>query len=331
VLEQSYRSLLKKKGAVLPIDHNLKHYHQEFDPAFKSYPPIVKKLCSASNWCRYFYLQEANLKAISTYVVQIPPTLTLFVKMAEGQPLSPATLKKLVDETIEETCAHAESLLKGLDADLSPSPIPKGPIQSHPIQLDINTAVIESLKNFPEKSHLNPYHPAHLYIKQALSAFKMLEVSLQNMNDAKDLHTLSAWNIWATQQVQESTENVLHAIEYLKCGVVTTDHEMGNLAQSIGLEMGQLADAFHHLSYKTRYPAEFLENTPPAANIDDLEMLKLHPELLEGFQLKYSTLLWKEPTEKVSLEIIGAKLTELIIQTEEFLRKQAIPMLEKSS
>jgi hypothetical protein len=328
VLEQSYRYLLKKKGAALPANHNLKHYHQEFDPAFKSYPPIVEKLCSASNWCRYFYLHEAHLKAISTHVVQIPPTLTLLVKIAEGEPLSPADLKTFVDETTEKACAHAENLLKDLEPDSSPSPIPTT-IQFHPIPLDINNAVTASLKKSLDESPLNSYHPAYLYIKQALSAFQMLDVSLQNMNNGKDLHTLSAWNMWATQQVQESMENVLHAIEYLKHNTATTDHEMEKLAQNIGLEMGELAKAFTHLSYKTRYPAEFLETTPPAQNIDDLEELKLHPEILVGFQVNNSPLLWRQPNDKVSLETIGSKLTELITLSEEFLRKQAIPMLDK--
>jgi hypothetical protein len=155
----------------------------------------------------------------------------------------------------------------------------------------------------------------------------MLHVSLQKMNTAEDLHTLSAWNIWATQQIQESMENVLHAIEYLQHGMVTTNHEMGKLAESIGLDMEELADAFHHLSYKTRYPVEFLESTPLAKNIDDLEALKLHPEITQGFQVANSTLLWKQPTEKISLETIKTRLTELITQSEEFLRNKAIPEL----
>ncbi len=335
VLEQTYRSLLLKKEGVeaLPTSHNLLHYHREFDPAFKSYPEIVKKLCSANNWCRYFYSQEANLRVMSTRVVQIPHILSLFVQMAEGQTFLPAALKEFVDETIERASLHAESLLKGLDIGSSSSlpPIHKAPIaaDSH-VKIGVNgAAVSRALQNFLNRSHLNSRHPAYLYIKQALAALKMLEVSLQKMNKAEDLHALSAWNIWATQQLQESMENVLHAIEYFQYRAVTTDHEMGKLAQDVGLEMGALAEGYHHLSYKTRYPAEFIENTPLAESIDDLEFLKHHPEIMDGFIVKQpTTLLWKMPSENASLERIEEKLVKQIVQWEEFLLNKAIPLLE---
>ncbi len=332
VLEQTYRSLLLKRGADLPTSHNLLHYHREFDPAFKSYPEIVKKLCSANNWCRYFYSHEANLRAMSTQVVRIPRILSLFVQMAEGKTFSPAILREFVDETIERASLHAESLLKGLDIGSSSSlpPIHKAPIAADLGQrLVINGAVSRALQNFLNISHLNSHHLAYLYIKQALAALKMLEVSLQKMNEAKDLYALSAWNIWATQQLHESIEDVLHAIEYFQHGIVTTDHEMGKLAQDVGLEMGGLAEDYHHLSYKTRYPAEFLENTPLAESIDDLEFLKHHPEVMEGFKVKLpTTLLWKTPSENASLERIWEKLVKQIVQWEEFLLNKAIPLLE---
>jgi hypothetical protein len=334
VLEQTYRSLLSKKGvADLPTSHNLLHYHREFDPNFENCPEIVKKLCSANNWCRYFYSHEANLRAMSTQVVRIPPILSLFVQMAEGKTSSPAVLREFVDETIERASLHAESLLKGLDISSSSSlpPIHKAPISADSrMKISINgAAVSRALQNFLNRSHLNSHHPAYLYIKQALAALMMLQVSLQEMNKAKDLYALSAWNIWATQQLQESMEHVLRAIQYFQNGAVTIDHEMGKLAQDVGLEMEGLAEGYHHLSYKTRYPAEFLENTPLAESIDDLEFLKHHPEIMEGYTVKQpTTLLWKMPSENASLERIWEKLVKQIVQWEGFLLNKAIPLLE---
>jgi hypothetical protein len=334
VLEQTYRSLLLKKGvADLPTSHNLLHYHREFDPNFENCPEVVKKLSSANNWCRYFYLHEANLRTMSTRVVRIPPILSLFVQMAEGKTFSPAVLREFVDETIERASLHAENLLEGLDISSSSSlpPIPKAPIaaDSH-VKIGVNgAAVSRALQNFLNRSHLNSRHPAYLYIKQALAALKMLEVSLQKMNKAEDLHALSAWNIWATQQLQESMEHVLRAIQYFQNGAVTIDHEMGKLAQDVGLEMEGLAEAYHHLSYKTRYPAEFIETTPLAESIDDLEFLKHHPEIMEGYTVKQpTTLLWKMPSENASLERIWEKLVKQIVQWEGFLLNKAIPLLE---
>ncbi len=332
LLEQTYRFCLRKEGVPLPTEHNLKFYYQELHPGSTDYPEIVQKLYLANTWCRYFYPKHASLKGMSTQIADIPPVMDLLVKMAEGQTPSPNSLHQFVHETVDQACLHVNYLLKHMSIPDSASVqrIQKQPIKlTAPLKVDIYHPVSKSFENFLKKFHLNSYHPVYLSIKQSLISMKMLEVSLQQMNQAKDLHAFSAWSVYSLQQLQESMENALHAIEYFQYGTTSIDHEMNKLSEKIRLDMGELATAYHHLSYKTRYPAEFLEETMPAQIINDLEVLKQYPEIMTGFQLQSQPkILWKMPTKNASPQTIMQELMQLIDTSARFLSTQVFPALQ---
>jgi hypothetical protein len=342
-LEQTYRFCSKKDGELLLTSHSLKQYHRElypdFDPTVSDYPKIVHDLNLGNLWPRYPYTQHANWHLMTTLQLNPPPILDTLVKLAEGQKsLSAKDLKKFIDETIAGACLHAEHLLqkKNPSEVHLPAPIAKNDPSAFSISsikslpLDRCSAVSNKLNNFLKGSRLHSQHPGYLYVKQALAALKMLKVSLQRINGAKDIRELSTWATWSLQQLQESIENVLHTLEYFQDGEASTLHELGQLSEKVGLDMGDLSEQFHQLSYKVRYPAEVLVDTFPAQIIDDLEALKEHPELMQGFQLPSDnkpTILWKLPSKDASPQAITAALAQFIAEGMDFLEKQALPRL----
>jgi hypothetical protein len=105
----------------------------------------------------------------------------------------------------------------------------------------------------------------------------MLEVGLQRMNEAQNAHEFSTWLNCSLQRLQGLTENILHAIEFFQHNLVTVDHELKRLSESVGLKMGHLAEDYFELSYKTRYPVEIAVNNLTARMIDDAEAIKECP------------------------------------------------------
>jgi hypothetical protein len=64
--------------------------------------------------------------------------------------------------------------------------------------------------------------------------------------------------------------------------------------------------------------------------IDDVAALRQRPELLDGYQLQNCpTIFWKMPSEKASPDNIVLRLSQLIADSEEFLRIQALPALRE--
>jgi hypothetical protein len=337
LLEQIYCFCLKEEE--MTSSHNLRDRHRQFDPDCTHFPPSVKELYLANHWFRYFYIYHERAHALTTQQFSpIPPILDTLVEMAEGRALSPTALETLVKGMIDRARSHAEHLLESVGVppeDSQLPPVENPPVKLAPLQLNVFSSVEKALRTFLTNSHLNSHHPVYLHIKQTLSALKMLETSVRRMNRAKDLHELSIWTVWSVQQVQESIENVLHAIEFFQCGATSIEHELKELSAKVDLKMGSLAEACTQLSYKARYPAEKLVNGSAAQIIDDLEALKQYPDLLIGFGLpivanrssSLPKMLWKIPSEGVSLEHIMANLTQLMIQSKTFLSDIALPAL----
>jgi hypothetical protein len=333
VLEQSYRFCLKKEGEPLSEIHNLKTYHRMFDPNYKKYPKVVKDLFLANTWCRYFYTEHKKWHSFTTGIAKVPPILDKFFEMAEDQHLTALQLEEFVSSTMENVHQHLEYLLqekKLPNSELSIFCNNEAMALENPLPLTVFDSVGKKLKDLLVVSKLNSRHPVYLRIKQVLAALKMQKVSLEKMNASKDIYAFSTWAVWCLQQLQESTEGVLHSIEYLQNHGMSVEHELKILAKKVNLDMGALGDAYQSLSYKVRYPAEVLVNTVPARIIDDLEALKQHPEIMQGFEIQDNPItIWARPSREASPNTIVAKLNPLMIKSEEFLRIQAVPALER--
>jgi hypothetical protein len=332
VLEQTYRFCLKEEGEPLNRIHNLKTYHRKFDPKYKSYPTVVKDLFLANNWCRYFYSEHKKWHSLTTGIATTPPVLDSLFQMAEGRNLSAEELEKIVSSTIESVRQHVEFLIQEQKVpNLQVVEFQNKAVKlKEPFSLNVFDAVTKKLGELLVSSKLNTHHPVHLRIKQVFAALKMQKASLEKMNTSQDMDTFSTWTVWNLQQLQESIEGVLHAVEYFQDHEISTDHELKDLAKKAKLDMGVLGDDYQKLSYKTRYPAEVLSSSLPSQIIDDLEALKKYPEIIDGFKFKEKPpLLWANPSEEASLDAIAVKLNKLMSESEEFLRVQAIPALER--
>ncbi len=327
LLEQTYRFC----GGSSQTAHNLKTCHSACSAS--PYPEIVKELYLANHWTRYFYIQQQKWRSISTQDVQTPPLLEELVKLAEGTPFSPQELQQRVKMLIEKTCRQVEQLLP--QAALSPLDPPlakevaiqwKAPIEASGME-----TVKSRLKAFLADAGFSPQQPVYLYVKQAIAALAMLKDSLVRIQTAHTPRELATWTSWCLQQVQETIENVLHAIEYLQEGEVSVQHDLKALSEKVGLKMGDFAGACDALSYKPRYPIENSSEGLGAQILDDVEAFKHHPECLEGFQIVGSSpFLWKMPSQGLSLDQMGARLESFIKQAEAFLRTQAVPLLLES-
>ena len=125
---------------------------------------------------------------------------------------------------------------------------------------------------------------------------------------------------------------MLHAIEFFKDTEITLPHDLQQLAKKIQLEMGSLSADLHSLSYKPRYPAEYLVEGEGAQLIDDAEALKHHPELQDGFELpSLPKRLWKLPSKEISTASVLNRLSKVLDDTAVFLKTTAIPALQTSS
>jgi hypothetical protein len=331
VLEQTYRFCTRQDNASLARVHNLKTYHRIYDPHSTSYPSEVKKLFLANHWCRYFYTEYEKWDSLKTAVTAVPPLLSSLVEIAEGRNPSRAQLDSMIGGTIEAVHKHVEFMLQKQAQDNFQ------PIAFHHEPLALTTLLSGALFNSVSKkmgallttSKLNPHDPVHLRMKQILSALKMQSTCVENINSCKDISTFSTWTVWNLQQMQEIVEGALHCIEHLQSRQMSTDHEIKELAAKVKVEMGPLAEQFQNLSHKVRYPAEVLVNTIPARIIDDLEALKIHPEIMKGYALEPNpAILFADPSEGITPNLIAGKLNKFMQDTEEFLRMKALPALE---
>ncbi len=332
VLEQTYRFRIGEQESTAKV-HNLKQLHTLLDPSSPP-PDIVNTLYLANHWGRYFHLYYNQLTSETTYTAEMPPLLDLLVSAARNsQSLTGPSSQKWAEEMIEKTCAQTELLLKPFLGAANPSPTaPELPPQLPcAIQTGKFQGVCNALKAFLVAKRLPSDHPSALRLEQALSALAMLTASLEKLNGSPHQRALATWTSWSLFQLQEVVENVLHAIEFFKDTEITLSHELKKLAEKIELDMGSLSADLHSLSYKPRYPAEYLVEGKGAELIDDAEALNRHPELQEGFQLPgLPKLLWKLPTKEVSNASILNRLNNLLDDTEAFLRGKALPALQSS-
>lgn len=328
LLEQAYRFCLEIRGITPPVSHNLKDYHKAHDNT--SYPDIVNKLYLANHWTRYFYLENERW-SFSTQVVKTPTLVQDFVDIAEGAPLRKnPSLTQSAQDIIEKTRILVEKILPKLDIAFPDSFLAQDvPIK---VNLPFNPNRFNEIKNslgvFLAKTSFSHHHPVYLNLKQGIAAIAILKESLQRIKQAKTPRELASWTALCTQQIQETLENILHAIEFLKEGETSTLHDLKKLSSQLGLEMGPLADACHQLSYKSRYPAENLSDGLGAQLIDDIETFRQYPDILESFQpVSNFSMLWKQPTKNLSLPDTMKKLSGLLESTLCFLEMQAIPAL----
>ncbi len=328
LLEQTYRFC----GSSSQTTHNLKMCHSACSAS--PYPEIVQELYLANHWTRYFYIQQENWHSISTQDVETPPLLEELVKLAEGASFSPQELQQRVKTLIEKTCQQVQQLLpQTVLAPLDPPLAKEVAIQwKAPIEAAELETVKSSLKAFLADAGFAPQQPVYLYVKQAIAALAMCKDSVARIQAVRTPRELATWTSWCLQQVQEGIENVFHAIEYLQEGEVSVQHDLKALSEKLGLKMGDLAEACDALSYKPRYPVENDSEGLGARILDDVEAFKHHPECLEGFQIVGSSpVLWKMPSQGLSLDQMGVRLASLIKQAEAFLRTQAVPLLLGSS
>jgi hypothetical protein len=332
LLEQTYLFCLHSQGKSLKT-HSLKEYHLAF--AGLPYPEIVQELYLANHWARYFYIEQERWRALSTQPVCTPPLIGELVDMAEGRLPSKTQLKKRMTEIIEKTRVQVDKLLSTVKAPTSDLLLTKDvPLQLKPLMpMDTFDAVTKTMKLslFLIKTTFPLHHPAHLHLKQGISALSMLKVSVQRIHTAKNPCELATWGSQCLQQTHEVMEDVLHAIEFLKEGEVSIVHELKTLAEKVGIDMGSLGDACHNLSFKARYPAESLSDALGASIIDALETFRHCPQCLDNFELVGPTpqILWKAPTKNVSVDEVMAELSKFIAASEEFLRTKALPAFTK--
>ncbi len=329
-LEQTYRFCLKQEQAPFTTTHNLKTYHKQLDH-FSTYPTVVKDLFLANDWHRYFYTQHKKWTSHTTFQVNIPPVLEKLYKIAEGQLGSLGELNKTVEELIEKTSKHLETLLNQTDVPANDQLSPREEVQwvKKAFQQQQFVGVQQTLENFLKNVHAS--HPVYSSAKQAVASLKILEGSIRQMNKANDIREFSTWSVGSLLQVQESIENVFHSIEYYKKGKISVQHELKTLAEDLGIEMGSLADHTYELSYKVRYPVENKNNSLSAQILDDLEALKEFPELEKGFKLQTTPkTLWAPPSSEASLSKVVEKMQGLLVETEKFLREKAVPALQEA-
>lgn len=332
LLELTYRFCLEKKGNPLKV-HNLKQAHRALFSS-SSYPEIVEELSQANHFTRYFHFYYEEMHSRTTSQVTISPLLQLLVSAAKRpETLKQETLQKWAEETVQKGTSQALLLLKSFsDPKGSPFIIPDVALTvSEPIKIDKFQNIFDQLKAFLTEKRLVSYHPSALKIKQALSSLTMLKASIEQLNGTQYQHSLASWMAWSLFQLQETVENVLHAIEFFKETEITYIHELKDLAGKLDLEMGTLSEDLRDLSYKPRYPAEHLPEGMSARLIDDAEALRQYPELLEGAKLSgRPRLLWKLPSSDVSIPSLFGRLTSLLEKTAVFLQVDAISALQTS-
>ncbi len=337
-MEQTYRHCLKEEGEPFERTHNLKIYHQKFDPKFDpnstKYPWIVGQLFLINNWFRYFYLEHERWNSATTFQVKIPSVLEQLFKIAEGHPYSEKDLKKSAEEIIELTCKQIEVMLGETESSKHLSALPLGhfeevQVKKQPLQEKMFGEIQQTLEGF--LSNFNRHHPVYLQVKQAVAALKMLEAGIRQMNKAKDIRTFSTWTVWSLLQLQESMENILHSIEYYTQGDISIQHELTILSEQLQIDMGSLSGAMQQLSYKVRYPVEVNNKSVSSKIINNLDALEWCPELQAGFQLQsIPKILFGTPSEGISLNAIIQEMNQLFTEGKTFLRTKAIPALQKS-
>jgi hypothetical protein len=346
VIEQTYRFCIEgNSGPLTTKTHDLKAHYRQLNPDFKNYPAVVSELFLANNWCRYFYFDHDHWRQITTGIAKKPPRiLDSLVEMADGHiPEKQDDLKNLINSTVENMYQHIKSLLKLKDEEISES-------QSRDTSytcLKLETffpdtlfdKIAQTLKDFLNSSKYSFHHPVYLSIKQALAALTMLKESVKKINEAKDVQSFSTWVIWSLQQLQESVENILHAIAYCENAQVDTQHEIETLATQVGLgmEIGSLGPQFRHLSHVVRYPVENKGiGTIPESIIGHIELLKENSvDVTEKFNLGPAAfnniMLWTKDlnAKKADPNFIVSELGSLMTSSQEFLEQKALPELKK--
>jgi hypothetical protein len=329
IMEQAYRFRLKQEQDSYTVIHDLKEYHRQYDPNFKAYPPAVRQLFLANNWVRYFFTNHRNWN-FTTFHVQIPAVLDKLFKIADGRPYSPQELKSTVEELVEHSCELVEELLEqdtSAPKSKTLQPQVKNTLNAFPDQMF--AGIQQTLHNF--QGTLSTNHPLLLKVKQAVAALKMLEVSIRQMNRAVDVQELSTWTVSSLLQLQESIETILHCIEHYKTGTTSIQHELGILAKDLGLNIGILGDYTQHLSYMVRYLFETDGDSLAFKIINDLEALKLFPELADRFQLQNKPkILSAHPSPDISLKGIVANMNLLLSEAQKFLKETAVPVLKNA-
>lgn len=330
LLEQTYRFCLANRN-IQPLScHNLKNYERALGNS--SFPHIVHQLYFGDHWTRYFYPQKQKW-TFSTQVVNIPTLLQDLVDTAEGKVQGKnATTQKALD-IIEKTRAYVETMLPQLNIALPLEYLAEDVAIQPKLRFspgEFNKVKTE-LTTFLTESRLPPHHLAYLHIKQAIAALNILKGGLQAVQGAKTPRELATWLSLCVQQVHETLENVLCGIEALREGQISSQsHNLKNLASKLGLEMGELAAACDHLSYKSRYPAENLIDGLGAQIIDDAEALRQVPGYLEGFKVVGKPpLLWKQLEKDPTLVGVMDKLCTLLKSTKGFLEMKAVPALKQ--
>lgn len=330
LLEQTYSFCLANRNIRPLSSHNLKNYERALGNS--SFPEIVQQLHLGNNWPRYFYLEKRKWE-FSTQVVTVPALLQDLVDSADGKVQQKNPIGQKALDMIEKTRAHVETLLPQLNIDLPLEYLAEDVSIQPKLRFSPGNfnKVKTELTTFLTQSKLPPHHPAYLHIKQAIAALNILKGSLQAVQVAKTPRELATWVPLCVQQVHEALEDVLCGIEGLREGQVTSlSHDLKKLAAKLGLEMGELADACDHLSYKSRYPAENLSSGLASQIIDDVEALRQFPGYLDGFKLVgKSPLLWKQPEKDPTLVGVMEKLCTLLKSTQVFLEVKAIPGLQQ--
>ncbi|MES2345736.1 MAG: hypothetical protein V4494_07360 [Chlamydiota bacterium] len=329
-LEQLYNFDLVQRRFPPLEEHNLKlHFVSE-----SSIPKAIELLHNGNSWTRYFYSIDKALKSMTTQRnEEIPPLVRDFVALADGKESVSfsASIKEIFNTAIE----HGTFLLNipgPVDLTL-PKDVFGGFSIEYPIPSQIVDQTLNVLQSSKNKLKLHATHPAQVHLKQSAAALKMLNVSLKMWNTSESYIDLVTWTGWSLQQLQEAIEQGLRAFAKLNDINATPAHEIKLIAQDLNISMGkELRQTLSNLSYKPRYPVQYLNAKGAAARlIDEVEALRKRPEFNENFRVSLNPkapYIWEQlPTQTVSG--IGNELTKLITSSLSFLQNNVLSKITR--
>jgi hypothetical protein len=146
-------------------------------------------------------------------------------------------------------------------------------------------------------------------LEQCTLNIQMLERTLLRMQEV----SLEQFTFFATRAlflVQESTDNLLHALESRSLAV-TTSHNLKEIAEKLSLDLNGFGEKMLKLSNKLKYPFRGQAEGDARGLIDKITSLRLHPNLEESFNEVSSIISYPLPLDSVSSKIIGKELEVL--------------------
>lgn len=331
-IEQVYRYQMHAND--LPGDqhnfHNLLEMHwivYEDQPI----PNAVQTLKLAINWSRHFYQMRHDVIHYSTFHQQKMPELleTLYQLAKNPEQVSLSAFRNSIKHIHSDVMAALPKIAPFLKHCEGP-PNLLTEISSYIAEIEMPSfkPTIEEFEKVLNDSCVSSFKMA---FHQALGSLNMLDSTLTQMQRTKTYEEFCLWSTRCLFLIEETTDLTLRSLDILKQGTTIRNHNIAALAERTNIQMAALSDALDKMALKLKYPGSTEAEGLGGELIEQIEALRLYPELDEGAIIAKSALIpeWKLPLKNVKSSEILANLNFLISEMKTMIENAALPQIKE--